>query len=110
MTTYEHVLPPTKAPAVSNGLAISAFILAFFVPPAAIVLGHVSRGEARRADRQPSGLATAGLVLGYIFTVLAVLAVVIVVAAAANTGDATDQYINCVNQAIANGTSTAVCQ
>lgn len=31
-----------------------------------VVLGHLSRGQARREGRQPAGLAMAGLVLGYL--------------------------------------------
>jgi hypothetical protein len=30
-----------------------------------VVLGHLSRGEAKRQGREPSGLALAGLIIGY---------------------------------------------
>ncbi|MCW2543849.1 MAG: hypothetical protein JWM40_1401 [Frankiales bacterium] len=45
----------------------------------AIVLGHLSRSEARRDGRAPSGLALAGLILGYIgasFIVVGILAAI----------------------------------
>ena len=40
--------------------------------PLGIVFGHVARRQIRRTGEQGSGLATAGLWLGYIFTILAV--------------------------------------
>lgn len=45
----------------------------------AIVLGHLSRGEARREGRPPSGMALAGLILGYAgasFIVIGILAAI----------------------------------
>lgn len=110
MTTIDTAdVLPQGTPALNNGLAITAFVAAFVFPPAAVVLGHVSHHEAKVAGRQPSGLATAGLVLGYIFIALGILLAIVLVASVAHTGDATDQYINCVNQAIANGTDSSVC-
>jgi hypothetical protein len=42
--------------------------------PLGIVFGHVARRQISRSGEQGSGLATAGLILGYVFTALAVLA------------------------------------
>jgi Domain of unknown function (DUF4190) len=104
--------PPGEA--VHDGLAIASLVLSLVYIGGlgsllAVIFGHKSRGEARRAGRQPSGMATAGLVLGYIGLAVTVIAVIVIIAVAASQPDATQQYINCVNNAIANGTSTAGC-
>jgi hypothetical protein len=45
-----------------------------------VVLGHLSRSQARREGRPPAGLAMAGLVLGYIGLAAMVAVVAVVVA------------------------------
>jgi hypothetical protein len=45
-----------------------------------VVLGHVSRGQAKRQGREPSGLAMAGLVLGYLGLVGTIAITLVVVA------------------------------
>lgn len=49
-----------------QGTAIASLIFAFLFAPLGIVLGHVSRAHARRAGQHPPGMATAGLVIGYV--------------------------------------------
>lgn len=77
---------PVLAPR-TNGLAIAALacgIGGFFVFPAsfaAVALGHIARHEIRQTGEAGSGLATAGLVLGYIGTVIGVLLIVAIVGA-----------------------------
>ena len=62
---------PMYAPvATTNTLAILALVFAFVFPLAAIVLGHLAKKQIRQTGEQGEGLATAGLVLGYIFTVI----------------------------------------
>ena len=66
-----------------TGLAITALVLGccsvfFFwlygiVPVLAIVFGGVSMDRSKKAGHKPSGMAVAGLTLGIIFTVIAVL-------------------------------------
>ena len=73
-------LPPR---ADADGAAIAALICAFFIPILGIVFGHVSRGQAKRAGKQPSGVATAGCVLGYVFTGFTALFVIVFAIAAA---------------------------
>lgn len=46
--------------------AVLSPLFLFTVFPA-IVLGHISRSRSRRMGRRPSGLATAGLVIGYVW-------------------------------------------
>lgn len=70
--------PPPYAPAAStNGLAIAALVCAFLFAPLAIVLGHIARGQIKRTGEGGRGLATAGLVLGYIFTLASIVIVII---------------------------------
>lgn len=114
ITTAE--APERKPPgeAVHDGLAVASLVLSLVYVGGlgsllAVIFGHKSRGAARRAGRQPSGLATAGLVLGYIGLAVTVIVVIVIIAVAASQPDATQQYINCVNNAIANGTSSAGC-
>ena len=54
-------------------MAILALVFVFIFAPAAIVLGHIAKKQIRQSGEQGDGLATAGLVMGYIFTGLAVL-------------------------------------
>jgi len=74
--------------ATTNTMAILALVFAFIFAPAAIVLGHIARKQIRQSGEQGSGLATAGLWLGYIFTSIMVLycagVIVAIIISAAN--------------------------
>jgi hypothetical protein len=59
--------------AATNTLAILALVFAFVFSPAAIVMGHIAKKQIRQTGEQGDGLATAGLVLGYVFTGLGLL-------------------------------------
>lgn len=48
-----------------NTLAVVAFILAFFVSIAAVVLGHIALSQIKRTNERGWGLAVAALCLGY---------------------------------------------
>lgn len=50
-------------------------MLAFVVSPAAIALGVIARRQIRRTGESGNGLATAGVVLGSVFTVVGIAAV-----------------------------------
>jgi hypothetical protein len=84
-TTYPAPPAPGKAPAEHDGFAIASLVTAFFVPILAIVFGHVSNHRAKLARRARSGLAIAGLILGYLFTGLITLIIAIAVASASST-------------------------
>lgn len=80
---------PTPAPSRSqvsgtNVMAILSLVFAFVFAPLGIVFGHIAKRQIRRTGEQGSGLATAGLVLGYIFTILMVVAWIILAVAIAN--------------------------
>ena len=59
--------------APTNTMAILALVFAFVFAPLAIVFGHMAKKQLRTSGEQGEGLATAGLVMGYIFTSLEVL-------------------------------------
>jgi hypothetical protein len=59
--------------ATTNTMAILALVFAFIFAPASIFLGHIAKKQIRQTGEQGDGLATAGLVLGYIFTGIGVL-------------------------------------
>lgn len=73
------------APAPTNGFAIAALVCGvagcFLLLPSvlAVVFGHVARSQIRARGEQGKGLATAGLITGYLG--VAFLALIFVVAA-----------------------------
>ena len=66
-------LPP---PPPTNPLAFAALIGAIVVAPVGIVLGHISLSQIKRTGEQGRGLALAGLIIGYVFTAVAVLSLI----------------------------------
>ncbi|WP_232247590.1 DUF1707 and DUF4190 domain-containing protein [Kitasatospora azatica] len=65
-------LPPTR-PAPNNGLAISALVFGLLCVPSvgtlaipAVVTGHLARRQIRQTKESGDGMATFGLVLGYL--------------------------------------------
>ncbi len=91
---------PRRPVADADGAAIASLITAFFIPPVAIILGVVAQNQAHRRDLRPSAVAVWGTLLGAVFTVGVIIAVIVV---AANQPDATQQWINCINNAVSNG-------
>ena len=84
--------PPQSGNQLSSardGLAIAALVCAFFVPILGIIFGHVSNHKAKNAGRKRSGLAIAGLILGYIFTGIAALIMIIAIAVGASSSSST---------------------
>lgn len=65
--------PYTQGPG-TNILAILALVFAFVFAPAGIVLGHIAKRQIRQTGEQGDQLATWGLILGYIFTALSLIA------------------------------------
>jgi Domain of unknown function (DUF4190) len=63
----------------TNGLAIAALITAFVIPLVGVILGHVAMSQIRKTGQEGSGLALAGLIIGYIFLAVNVLAVIALV-------------------------------
>ncbi|HEV2370897.1 MAG TPA: DUF1707 and DUF4190 domain-containing protein [Streptosporangiaceae bacterium] len=86
--------PVPMAPAVprTNSLATASFVLGLVgivfgvlasIP--AIVLGYIARRQIRRTGERGAGLALAGLILGWVWVGLLVLALVLLVAIGANS-------------------------
>jgi peptidyl-prolyl cis-trans isomerase B (cyclophilin B) len=67
---YPAYYPP---PQETNVLAVVALVGALCLPPVGIVAGHIALAQIKRTGADGRGLAIAGLVLGYVFTVLIVL-------------------------------------
>ena len=84
---------PSGAPAPqargTNVMAILALVFAFVFAPLGIVLGHIAKRQIRRTGEDGGGLATAGLVLGYLFTIAWIIAVVVLTVLAANAPTST---------------------
>lgn len=82
------VVEPTAAPGrnqrSTNGKAIGSLMLGvigvtgvpFVASIVAIILGHMARHEIVETGQEGKGLATTGIILGWIGVVLAVIAVV----------------------------------
>ncbi|GAA4458033.1 hypothetical protein GCM10023170_055200 [Phytohabitans houttuyneae] len=82
--------PTTGYPAQSsstNVMAILSLVFAFVFAPVGIVLGHIAKKQIKERGEQGSGLATAGLVLSYIFTGVTLAFCCIGVIAAIASGD-----------------------
>ena len=54
-------------------MAIIAFVFVWIFCPVSIVLGHMAQRQIRQTGEGGAGLAKAALILGYVFTALAVL-------------------------------------
>lgn len=83
-TTTQSPQAGGKLPSEHDGFAIASLVTAFFLPILGIIFGHLSNHRAKLAHRAKSGLAVAGLVLGYLFTVISVLVIIIVAAASSS--------------------------
>ncbi|MFC5744976.1 DUF4190 domain-containing protein [Actinomadura rugatobispora] len=78
---------PPMAPR-NNGMAITSMVLGIIgvitcggvlFSVGAIIFGHVAQSQIRRTGEQGSGMAVAGLVLGYIFALLGLIYWIVVV-------------------------------
>ena len=59
--------------AKTNVLAIVGLILAFFFPLIGAILGHVALSQIKKTGESGRGLALAAVIIGWIFTGLAIL-------------------------------------
>ncbi len=72
---------PMQAP-VTSGLAVGALVAALFLPLLGLILGYVARNDIRSSNppKGGDGLATAAIVIGWIFTILGGLLMIFVLA------------------------------
>jgi hypothetical protein len=98
---YGYGYPPPVAVRPTNGLAVAAMVVSIvgmagvcaygiggLVGIAGAILGHVSRRQIRQRGEQGDGMATAGIVVGWIAAVLGVIfvaVIVLIIAAASQT-------------------------
>jgi hypothetical protein len=75
-------------PRPTNGMAIASLVASLLVAPLGIVFGHISLHQIKRSGEDGKGLAIAGLVIGYLATVGAIIGLVFVVAMMAVVGSA----------------------
>ncbi|WP_308191867.1 DUF1707 and DUF4190 domain-containing protein [Kitasatospora humi] len=66
-------MPPPARPAPNNSMAVASLVLGLLCVPTmgalglpAVITGHVARGQISRTKESGDGMATAGLVLGYL--------------------------------------------
>ncbi|MDZ4234040.1 MAG: peptidylprolyl isomerase [Dietzia sp.] len=71
---YPSGYPP---PQTTNSLAIASLVCAFLFAPLGILFGHMSLSQIKKSGEDGRGLATAGLVIGYVVVLTTVIVVVI---------------------------------
>jgi ABC-type antimicrobial peptide transport system permease subunit len=75
----------------TNTLAIIALVLGFVFPLGGIIVGHIALNQLKRTGEAGHGLALAGTILGYVFTVFwiifLIVYVVFIASIAANYGN-----------------------
>jgi len=65
---------PAAAPArPTNTLAIIALIGAFVIPLAGIIVGFIALGQIKKTGEGGHGLALAGVILGFVFSILYII-------------------------------------
>jgi hypothetical protein len=62
----------------TNTMAILSLVLALVFAPAGVICGHIAKRQIAQTGEEGSGLATAGLIIGYIQIGLGVVACCIV--------------------------------
>jgi hypothetical protein len=70
---YQQQPPYYPPPRKTNTLAIISLVMLFFFAPASIVLGHMARKEIKRTGEDGWGMATAGLIVGWVLTAFGLL-------------------------------------
>ncbi|MFC6884901.1 MULTISPECIES: DUF4190 domain-containing protein [Actinomadura] len=79
--------PPPMAPR-NNGMAVASMVLGIIgvvtcggiiFSVGAVIFGHVAQGQIRRTGEGGGGMATAGLILGYIFALIGLIYWIVVV-------------------------------
>jgi hypothetical protein len=61
-----HPYPPPP-PRPTNSMAILSLVFAFLFWPLAIIFGHIGKRQIARTGEAGGGLATAGLIMGYLW-------------------------------------------
>lgn len=56
-----------------DGMAIAGFVLSLLIPILGLIFSAIALGRIKKSGKGGKGLATAGLVIGVVFTVLGIL-------------------------------------
>lgn len=75
--------PVVVAPQKTNTLAIVSLISAFFISILGIILGHIALSQIKKTGEGGRGLALAGTILGYVFLVFQIVAIILIIATGA---------------------------
>ncbi|WP_234800198.1 DUF4190 domain-containing protein [Mycolicibacterium diernhoferi] len=78
---YQAVAVPVAYPpgVGTNAMSIAALVCSLVLAPLGIVFGHIALSQIKRSGEDGRGLAIAGLVIGYIFTAVALLWIIVTV-------------------------------
>ncbi|WP_066897077.1 peptidylprolyl isomerase [Mycolicibacterium houstonense] len=71
---YPAGYPPS---ARTNSMAVAALVCSLVFAPLGIVFGHISLSQIKRSGEEGRGLAIAGLIIGYVMTVVTILVMVV---------------------------------
>jgi hypothetical protein len=89
-------MQPYAPPRRTNSLAVASLVCGIAQPfmfglttIPAVILGHIAQSQIRRTGEDGGGLATAGLVLGWIGLSIGLLVAVVIIAAASHANPAT---------------------
>ncbi len=69
--------PAAGGPGSTNTMAVLSLVFAFVASLLGVIFGHIARGQIRRTGEQGWGLATAGLIIGYIGIAVGVIALIV---------------------------------
>jgi peptidyl-prolyl cis-trans isomerase B (cyclophilin B) len=76
-------------PRPTNGMAIGSLVCSLLslvtcavTAPVGVILGHIALSQIKRDQSEGKGLAIAGLVIGYLFTIALVLGIVLLIVGA----------------------------
>ncbi|MBN9612431.1 MAG: DUF4190 domain-containing protein [Actinobacteria bacterium] len=58
-------------------MAVASLVCAFFISILAVIFGHIAHAQIRRTGEDGRGLATAGLVLGYLGMVGGIIGMIV---------------------------------
>ncbi|MDQ6650165.1 MAG: DUF4190 domain-containing protein [Actinomycetota bacterium] len=70
----------------TNTMAILSLVFAFVFWPLGIIFGFIAKRQIRDRGEGGSGLATAGIVLGFVFLALTIVYVIAIVALVSHSG------------------------
>lgn len=73
----------------TNTMAILSLVFAFLVSPLAVVFGFVAKKQIRERGESGGGLATAGIILGFLGVLVGVLFAIVIAVAASHSSTTT---------------------